>query len=213
MKKVRILLADDHRIMSEALSTILQEEFDVIEIVEDGRALVEAALRLRPEVIISDISMPELNGIDAVHQLRERGFETKVVFLTMHPDISYIAQALDAGASGFLLKSAAVAELVEAVHQVLRGQAYLPAMFDEHEIGELMMAMQRQRQSRAELTPRRREVLQQLAEGKSAKEAAVALGISSRTVEFHKYGMMKDLGISSHAELVQYAIKTGIVSL
>jgi DNA-binding NarL/FixJ family response regulator len=179
--------------------------------VQDGRALMEAAERLRPDVIVADISMPMLNGIEAVRQIRKKDKQVKVVFLTMHPDVTYAASAFEAGASGYVLKHSAPSELVAAIHEALKGHTYVTPII----AGELMGAYREgfaQKTAKIELTSRQREVLQLLAEGKSAKEIALILNISTRTVEFHKYRVMEDLGIKTVAELVRYAVKHGIVA-
>jgi DNA-binding NarL/FixJ family response regulator len=211
MKRPRILIADDHRIVAEGLRSLLEPEFELIGIVEDGRALLDAAEKLRPDVIVADISMPLLNGIDAVRQLKKTREEIKVVFLTMHPDVTYAASAFEAGASGYVLKHSAPSELVTAIHSALRGKNYVTPLL----VGELMQFIKEKPESRDEttrLTPRQREVLQLFAEGRSAKEIATILNISPRTVEFHKYRIMDDLGLKTSADLVQYAVKHGIAA-
>ena len=209
MKRPRILLADDHRIVVEGLRGLLEPEFEIVGIVEDGRALLEAAEKLRPDVIVADISMPLLNGIDSVRQIKKTNEEIKVVFLTMHPDVTYAASAFEAGASGYVLKHSAPSELVTAIHSALRGKTYVTPLL----AGELMQFYKERPEKRNELgklTRRQSEVLQLLAEGRTAKEISAILKISPRTVEFHKYRIMADLGITNVAELVQYAIRHGI---
>ncbi|UCD35686.1 MAG: response regulator transcription factor [Nitrospiraceae bacterium] len=208
----RILLADDHRIVAEGLRSLLEPEFEVVRIVEDGRALVDAAEKLRPDVIVADISMPLLNGIEAVRQIKKADQDVRVVVLTMHPDVTYAVSALEAGALGYVLKHSAPAELSTAVRSVLTGKSYVTPLLD----GEIMLGLnkgaQKRREESAHLTRRQREVLQLLAEGYSAKEIASILNISTRTVEYHKYQMMHDVGMKTVAELVRYAIKHHIVS-
>ncbi|HVO25618.1 MAG TPA: response regulator transcription factor [Candidatus Margulisiibacteriota bacterium] len=209
----RVLLADDHRLVAEALKSLLAAEFELLGVVEDGRALVAAAKQLRPDVIVADITMPFLNGLDALLQLRKDNPNVKVVFLTMHKDVAYARRALESGGSGFVLKHSAPAELLDAIRAALAGKTYLtPAL-----AGELLQAMKRAPQTAndpvASLTPRQREILQLFAEGRSAKEIGAALGISARTVEFHKYQMMDSLGLRANAELVHFAIKHGIVAV
>jgi DNA-binding NarL/FixJ family response regulator len=211
VSRPRILLADDHRIVAEGLKGLLAPEFELLGIVEDGRALVTEARRLRPDVIVADITMPHLNGIDALEQLKKNDPRVKVVFLTMHREVAYARRALEAGASGFVLKHAAPDELVMAIRAALNGQKYItPAL-----AGEVMASIQNDPDSSKDplssLTPRQKEILQLLAEGKTAKEISAFLGISTRTVEFHKYEMMQSLGIHTSAELVHFAIKHGIV--
>ena len=209
----RVLLADDHRLVAEGLKSLLSPEFELLEVVEDGRALVAAAKKLRPDVIVADITMPYLNGIDALTQLKKDNPDAKVVLLTMHQDVTYARRALESGASGFVLKHSAPAELIAAIRAALSGQTYItPAL-----AGEVFQAIQHQPQTSsdpaAKLTPRQREILQLLAEGRSAKEIADTLAISPRTVEFHKYQMMETLGLHHSAELVHFAIKHGIVAI
>jgi DNA-binding NarL/FixJ family response regulator len=213
MKKPRILLADDHKIVLEGLKGLLEPEFELAGTVEDGRALVAQAARLRPEVIVVDISMPQLNGIDAVRQIKKTDPSIKVVFLTMHPEPSYAADAFNAGASAFVLKHSASAELITAIKEALRGRTYVSPLI----AGDLIRSYQGKGlpilPSAKELSLRQREVLQLLAEGKSAKEIGGLLSISARTVEFHKYRIMELLNIKTSAELVQYAVKHGLTSL
>jgi len=212
-RRPRVLLADDHLMVAEALKSLLTPEFDLVGVVEDGRALVEAAGKLRPDVIVADVTMPHLNGIDALIRLRQGGDRTPVVFLTMHRDVSFARRALDAGASGFVLKHSASAELVTAIRAALQGKTYLTPQL----AGEVLEAMKegpdQAGDSIASLTPRQREVLQLLAEGRSAKEIASDLEISARTVEFHKYQMMETLDLHTNAELIHFAIKHGLVEL
>lgn len=213
MKRPRVLLADDHRMMAEGLKSLLTVEFDLVAVVEDGRAMVEAARRLRPEVIVADITMPHLNGIDALVQLKKDIPSVKVVFLTMHKEVAYARRALEAGASGFILKHSAPAELVMAIRAALDGKTFItPAL-----AGEVFDSIRHDSPQTADpvatLSPRRRAILQLFAEGKSAKEIAATLGISTRTVEFHKYEMMESLHIENSAELIHFAIKHGIVTV
>jgi DNA-binding NarL/FixJ family response regulator len=213
VSRPRVLLADDHRIVAEGLKELLTPEFELLGLVEDGRALVEEAGKLRPDVIVADITMPHLNGIDALAQLKKNDPGVKVVFLTMHREVAYARRALEAGASGYVLKHSAPDELVMAIRAALNGQKYItPAM-----AGEVLESIQSDPESTqdpiASLTPRQREILQLLAEGKTAKEIAAILGISTRTVEFHKYEMMQSAGIHTSAELVHFAIKHGLVEI
>jgi DNA-binding NarL/FixJ family response regulator len=207
----RVLLADDHLLVAEALKSLLTPEFDLVGVVEDGRALVEAAGRLQPDVIVADITMPQLNGIDALVQLRQGGDNVPMVFLTMHRDVTFARRALEAGASGFVLKHSASVELVTAIRAALAGKTYLTPQL----AGEVQKAMRREpeqtRDPIASLTPRQREVLQLLAEGRSAKQIASGLSISVRTVEFHKYQMMETLDLHTNADLIHFALKNGLV--
>jgi len=209
MSKPRVLLADDHRIVAEGLKGILAEEFELVGIAEDGRALVKAARDLRPDVIVADISMPHLNGIDALAPLKRDNPDVRVVFLTMHRDAAYARRALEAGASGYVLKHSAPAELVLAVRAALQGNTFItPDLAAE----VFRTAKDKDSNPLAALTPRQREILQLLAEGKSAKEIGAALDLSARTVEFHKYAMMEALRIDNSAELIRFAIKHGLIS-
>ena len=208
----RVLLADDHRMVAEGLKSLLAEDFDLVGVVEDGRALVTSALKLRPDVIVADITMPHLNGLDALTQLKKDIPSVKVVFLTMHQDTAYARRALDSGASGFVLKHSAPVELIAAIRAALNNQTYItPAL-----AGEVLHSLRESGKTSdpvASLTPRQREIIQLLAEGRSAKQIAEALGISTRTVEFHKYQMMATLQLHNSAELVLFAIKHGIVGM
>jgi DNA-binding NarL/FixJ family response regulator len=197
--------------VAEALKSLLASEFDLVGVVEDGTALVEAASTLKPDVIVADVTMPRLNGIGALVRLRQQGNRVPVVFLTMHKDVSFARRALEAGASGFVLKHSASAELLLAIRAALEGKTYLTPQL----AGEVLDAMHQGRPGTedpvASLTPRQVEVLQLLAEGRSAKEIGAVLGISARTVEFHKYQMMKTLGLPTNAELIHFAIKNRLV--
>ena len=210
--KPRILLADDHRIVAEGLRSLLEPEFELVGIVEDGRALLEAAEKLRPDVIVADISMPLLNGIEAIRQIRKNNNDVRVVFLTMHPDVTYAVSAMEAGAQGYVLKHSAPSELNRAIRAALMGETFVTQLLE----GEIMASPRKgsaeRREESSHLTKRQREVLQLLAEGYLAKEIAATLNISTRTVEYHKYQMMKDVGMKTVADLIRYAIKHRIVS-
>jgi DNA-binding NarL/FixJ family response regulator len=213
MSRPRVLLADDHRVVSEGLKHLLAEDFELVGMVEDGRALVEAAKKLRPDVIVADIAMPHLNGIEAMAQLKRDNPRIKVVFLTMHHNAAYARRALELGAAGFVVKHSAAAELVMAIRAALKGQTFItPALASE-------VLRQAQHGSRETddparlLTPRQREILVLLAEGRSAKQIAATLAISARTVEFHKYQMMETQGLHTTAELIHFAIKHGVVAV
>ena len=211
MKKPRLILADDHKIVLDGLRGILAEEFELVGEATNGRELMELAQSHKPDVIVADISMPLLNGIDAAKQLRDQGSTAKVVFLTMHPDQTYATRALDAGASAYVLKHAASDELVAAIKEALRGGVYLSAQLRTPAMQEAL-SNESKIKTVVELTPRQRDVLQLFAEGKSAKEVATILNISPRTAETHKYKIMDELGLKTSAELVQYAIRHGLVS-
>lgn len=212
MNRPRVLLADDHRIFSDGLRSLLADDFELVGTVEDGRMLVAAAAKLKPDVIVADITMPHLNGIDAVAQVKRHDPHVKVVFLTMHQDPVYARRALEGGAEGFVVKHSATAELVMAINAALKGQTFItPSLTSEvlrqsHEASTSANAVR-------SLTARQREILKLLAEGRSAKEIAADLAISPRTVEFHKYQLMDQHGLHSTAELVHFAIKHGVVSI
>ena len=209
----RVLLADDHTIVTEGLKSILDPEFELVGTVEDGRAMLVAAEELQPDVIIADITMPSLNGLDAVRQLKRKNERAKVVFLTMHSDADLATEAFRAGASGYLLKQSAGEELITAIHTVLQGRVYLTPLIQQEVLEAFMKAGGRSDRASVELTARQREVLQLVAEGRTMKEIASALNVSTRTVESHKYDLMAKLGLQTTAALIQYAIKRGIVSL
>jgi DNA-binding NarL/FixJ family response regulator len=213
MKRPRVLLADDHRMVAEGLKSLLEAEFDLVQVVEDGLALVDAAKKLRPDVIIADIAMPQLNGLDALSLLQKDNPRTKVVFLTMHQEVEYARRALDAGASGYVLKHSAPAELVAAIRAALEGKTYLTPALTGGVLQAIRSDPQAAKDPVASLTSRQRDVLQLFAEGRSAKEIADALAISVRTVEFHKYKMMETLGVHNSTELTHFAIKHGIVTI
>jgi DNA-binding NarL/FixJ family response regulator len=212
-RRPRVLIADDHLMVAEALKSLLSAEFDLVGVVADGRALVEAAGTLRPDVIVADVSMPQLNGIDALLELRQGGDRVPVVFLTMHRDVTFARRALDAGASGFVLKHSAPVELIVALRAALAGKIYLTPQIAEDIRETLQQGPQRPGNPLASITLRQREVLQLLAEGHPAKVIASKLSISTRTVEFHKYQMMETLALHTNTELIHFAIKHGLVVL
>ena len=215
MRKSRVLIADDHKIFAEGLKRLLKEDFDIVGVVADGRQLVAAAEKLRPDVIVVDISMPMLNGIDAVQQIKKVQPAIKAVFLTMHPDVAYAVRAFKEGASGYVLKNAVPDELITAIREGLKGKTYVTPMI----AGKLMRAYESGSQTQIEidtvlkLSSRQREVLQLLAEGHSVKEIAFILNISAKTVEYHKYRMMEDLDAKTTADLIRFAVKQGIAGL
>jgi DNA-binding NarL/FixJ family response regulator len=210
-QRPRVLLADDHLMVAEALKSLLSAEFDLIGVVEDGLALVEAARRLHPDVIVADVTMPRLNGIAALLRLRQEGISVPVVFLTMHRDVSFARRALEAGASGFVLKHSAPFELILAIRAALEGKTYLTPQLAVAVLEPTTENARAAVDPVGALTPRQLEVLKLLAAGRAAKEIASSLGISTRTVEFHKYQMMETLGIRSGGELIHFAITNGLV--
>jgi len=204
-----VLLADDHALLLAAFEKLLADHCEVVGVVSDGRALVDAAERLRPDVIVLDIAMPLLNGLDAGRQIKQKLREVRLVFLTMNEDPALAAEAFRAGASAYLLKRSAASELSTALDEVMRGRSYVTPLMTGGMVEALL-----DRGKGAQpvgLTPRQREVLQLLAEGRSMKEVATVLNLAPRTIAFHKYEMMKQLGITSTAELIQYAVRQHIV--
>jgi DNA-binding NarL/FixJ family response regulator len=206
-KRARVLLADDHALVSAGISKLLENEFDLIGTVADGRALVAAVRERHPDVILLDISMPVLNGLEAARQIRKDSPTAKLIFVTVHSDTPYVIEAFRAGASGYVLKRSAAAELLTAVHQVLDNNVYLTPLIRGAAVEDFLKAPSEQGPI---LSKRQREVLQLVAEGHSAKEIAKNLKISSKTVEFHKGLIMKKLDLHSTAELTRYAIENGI---
>lgn len=207
------MIADDHQILAEGLRSLLEPEFEVLGVVPDGRALVAAAKKQPPDVIVADVTMPSLSGIEAAAQLREAGVKVKVVFLTMHRDVAYARRAMEVGAAGFVLKHAAASELVTAVRDALRGQTYVTPLIAGELLESYRQGDSRPHDAAQRLTSRQREVLQLFAEGRSAKGVAAALNISVRTAEAHKARVLEALGLRGTAELVQYAIRNGIITV
>lgn len=211
MKRTRILLADDHTVICAGFQKLLEPEYEVVGCVGDGRALLKAAAELKPDLIVADIGMPILNGLDAVRELKRTMPGVKVIFLTMNPDVDIASEAFRIGAAGYLLKTANGAELLKAIHDVLRGITYVTPQIQQ-EMEKLFIRDPRSLNRPKHLSDRQREVLQMLAEGRSMKEIASILDISVRTVRFHKYQIMEQLGVVTNSELVQYAIKHSIIS-
>jgi DNA-binding NarL/FixJ family response regulator len=208
----RVLIADDHTLVAELCKKLLETEFDVVGTVSDGHALVRAAGELKPDVIVVDVAMPILNGLDAGQQVKEMLPAVKLIFLTMNPDIEIAAEAFRRGAHGYLLKTCAAAELVRGVRDVLRGKSYLSPALSKDTVNFLRNQDKQMANEDERLTERQREVLQLLAEGKVMKEVSTILHMSTRTVAYHKYRMMEVLGAKSTAELVKYAIRHHIVA-
>ncbi len=210
----RVLLADDHSLMLAGLRRLVEETCEVVGAVEDGRALVEAAQRLEPDLILLDISMPLLNGIDAARQIRKLHHSVKLIFLTMHTSPSYVTEAFHVGASGYLLKRSAPMELPLAIEAVLKGQQYLTPSITKPVLAQTMEREEAPaiKGSSVALTPRQREVLQLIGEGKGTKAIASLLHVSVKTIEFHKTCLMKQLNLHTTAELMRYAITQGLAS-
>ncbi len=210
MSKIKVLVADDHRIMAEGLRHLLEPTYELVAIVENGHELIAAAKELEPDVIVVDISMPLLNGIDAAIQIRNAGVRAKIVFLTMHSEANYARRALATGASAYVLKHSASSELLLAIEQALAGRYFVTPtvaakMTKNRDAQEVSLS------AVDELTTRQREVLQLIAEGHSAREISSILNLSRRTVEYHKYRLMKVLGLHKSAELIQFAVEHGLV--
>ncbi|MDR3745849.1 MAG: response regulator transcription factor [Acidobacteriaceae bacterium] len=209
MKRTRVLLADDHPMMLEGIRSFIEPHLQSVDTVTDGRALVEAALRLKPNLIILDITMPLLNGIDAAIQIRKSLPAVKMLFVTMHVSPAYLEAVLNAGASGYVVKSAAREELLDAIRSVLKGQIYVSASLSSEHLDRFKDP------SRAaatlHLSMREREILQLIAEGRAAKEVADVLSISIKTVAFHRGNIKRKLGLGTTAELTRYAIEQGLI--
>ena len=206
MSRIRLLLADDHVMFAEGLQSLLRDEFDLLGTAGNGEELVEATLELNPELILVDISMPVLNGFDAVREIRKRGSEAKVIFLTMHNDATLLAEAFRCGASGYVLKQAAGEELVTAIKEVAQGNNYESPLITH------LPAEPQRKQPKKAITPRQKEVLRLISEGLTMKEIAAELKISTRTAESHKYEIMQTLGVETTADLIKYCLRVGLIS-
>jgi DNA-binding NarL/FixJ family response regulator len=209
MKRARILLADDHALTLTGMRAVLEPHYEIVGTVMDGRALVDAALRLRPEVIVMDIAMPLLNGIDAAVQIKKNLPEVKLLFVTMHDSPAYLVSALQAGASGYVLKSAASEELLEAIESAMNGNIYVSSRLSKESLERFQDSYRAA--TALHLSPREREVLQLIAEGQIEKEIAFLLKISIKTVGFHRENIKRKLGLRTTAELTRYAIEQGLI--
>jgi DNA-binding NarL/FixJ family response regulator len=209
MGATRVLLADDHTLLLGAFEKLLASECEIVGTVSDGRELVVAARRVKPDVIVLDIGMPLLNGLEAGRQIKQILPEVKLVFLTMNEDTDLAAEAFRAGASAYLLKRSATVELLTAIREVMNGRSYVTPLVTAGLVGSFMQPQEKK--PLHQLTPRQREVLQLLAEGHSMKQVADMLNVTPRTVQFHKYSMMQQLGIKTSAELIQFAVRQHIV--
>ncbi|MCC6365758.1 MAG: response regulator transcription factor [Bryobacterales bacterium] len=208
-----ILIADDHGMLVDGLRKLLETDYEILGAVSDGRQILHEVQRLDPQLVVIDISMPSLNGIDATRQLREAGCSCKILILTMHPDATLAREALDAGASGYILKSSPASELLNAIKEVLLGRTFLSPAVTRDLLDIMGKSAASHDNAWAKLTPRQREVLQLLAEGKSHKEVAAILNVSVKTAEYHKYALLEALGLKTNAELVQYAVRHGIITV
>jgi DNA-binding NarL/FixJ family response regulator len=211
MKRIRVLLADDHPLVLAGLRSLLETECDVVGVVNDGRSLVEEARRLKPDVMVVDIGLPLLNGMDAARQVKKELPDTRILFLTMHDNPAYLKDALAAGASGYVLKTSAREELLGAVQDAARNRIHVSPGFGEEIVEQFERHPRSVSASHSLLTARQREILQLVAEGRTAKEIADLLNISLQTVAFHKYQIMNKLGLRTTAELTKYAIQEGLV--
>ena len=207
MSRPKILLADDHTMVAQALAHYLKEDFDLVGIVDDGQKLIRAVRELRPDVVITDIAMPVMDGVEALRQLRAQGETVRIILLTMHAEAELACQALRAGAAGYLLKHSAGEELVAAIGQVMQGNVYISPLIARDVVRAMSLPAGR---GATDLTQRQRDVLRLVAGGLTMKEVAAELNLSPRTVEAHKYEMMETLGVRSTAELVRYALRHGI---
>ena len=210
MKRTTILLADDHTMFSAALRKLLEPLYEVVGCVEDGRSLLKTAVELKPDLVLLDVGMPLLNGLDAGRELKKLLPRVKLIFLTMNPDAEIASEALRIGASGYLLKNSRSEELLQAVHNAVSGISYITPQISRA-MEESFIRDPKSLNRPKHLSDRQREVLQMLAEGKSMKEIAYILHISHRTVRFHKYRIMEELGLATNSEIVQYAIRHSII--
>ena len=209
MRLPTVLLADDHVVFTDGIVQLFQGRFDVVGTVADGSLLLDAVARLHPDVVVMDISMPKLSGLEALRQLKAKQDPTKVIFLTMHAEAKLAAEALRVGAKGFLVKESSGAELINAVDAVLQGRTYLTSALTEE---VLALTASPPDPAAVTLSARQREVLRLIVNGQRMKEIAAALNLSPRTVETIKYDMMRDLNVHSTAELVRYAVENRLVA-
>jgi DNA-binding NarL/FixJ family response regulator len=211
MRKPRLLLADDHNLVMDGLKLMFEPEFELVGCVENGRALLEAAQQLVPDLILLDISMPLLNGLDAAVQLCKLLPGVKLIFVTMHEDADFVIAALKAGAEGYVVKRAAASELLTAIREVLKGHSYVSPLIARNTIDLFLGASSGTSKLAHSLTARQREILQLVAEGRSRREIAAILNISVKTVEFHKAALMRELDLHNSATLTRYAIEHGLI--
>ncbi len=212
MNRPRLILADDHRIFLDGLIKLLESEYEIVATVVDGPSLASTAQETEPDAIVTDISMPGCNGIEALRQIRQAGIAAKVILLTMHDDAEYAVEALQAGASGYVLKQSATIELQAAICEALADRVYITPMIAKDLIDRLVDGQRRQQEPDQLLSPRQRDILRLLVKGHSAKAIAKQLGISPRTVEYHKYRTMTQVGVQTTAELIEYAVKEKLLS-
>jgi len=210
VKRTSVLLADDHSFLLEGVRRLLEANLDVVGSADNGQALVESALSLRPDMVVLDISMPILNGIDAAKQIKRALPDTKLVFLTMHSNAIYLRKALEAGASAYVLKSGASDELLRAIEAARKGESYVSPGFDQNTIDNVRNWSEKSSRAVIELTGRQRQILQLIAEGKQNKEIAQILDVSVKTIEFHRSRLMTKLGMHTVAELARFAVQEGL---
>lgn len=211
MRLPRVLLADDHTLLVEAFRKLLEPQCEIVATVSDGRALIASALALKPDVVVVDIGMPLLNGLDAARQLKQALPDVKIIFLTMNEDPQLAVEAISVGASGYLVKKSAASELFRAIQEALKRRSYVTPIIAK-QMQEAFVQNPNWKNRRKTLTPRQREVVQLLAEGKSMKEVADILKVTPRTVAFHKYRVMEELRLKTTAELIQFALRSNMVS-
>jgi len=207
MKPIRLLIGDDHVMFAQGLESLLRDEFELVGAAGNGEELVEMTLRLDPDVILVDISMPVLNGFDAVRRIKKSSSETRIIFLTMHDDATLLSEAFRCGASGYVLKQAAGEELINAIREVANGSTYVSPLLTDLPAQPVTLQTQK-----TTITPRQREVLELISRGLTMKEIASQLNISTRTAESHKYEMMQTLGVETTAELIRYSLRLGLIS-
>jgi DNA-binding NarL/FixJ family response regulator len=212
MSKPRVLLADDHALVLEGFKKLLEEHCQVVGSVEDGRSLLDAAKRLRPDIVVMDISMPKLNGLDAARRLRKIVSQARLIFVTVHADQDYVHQAFKAGASAYLLKRSAGTELLQAIDAVMKGDYYVTSLIAKNLVRSVISDTEPDTGGQGRLPMRQREILQLVAEGLTLKEIASTLGLSPKTVEYHKAKLMEQLGLHTTAELTKYALAHGLTS-
>ncbi len=212
MSKPRVLLADDHTLVLEGFKKLLEEHCQVVGSVEDGRSLLDVAKRLRPDIVVLDISMPQLNGLDAARRLRKIVPQARLIFVTVHADQDYVNQAFKAGASAYLLKRSAGSELRQAIDAVMKGNYYVTSLIAKHLVQSVISDTEPDTGGEGRLPMRQREILQLVAEGRTLKEIASTLGLSPKTVEYHKSKLMEQLGLHTTAELTKYALAHGLTS-
>lgn len=211
MKRTSLLLADDHLMLLNGLASLLGREFEIVGTANDGASMLEMARQHRPDVLVADVAMPQLSGIEAARALRSEALSTKIVFLSMHSDLPLVEEAFRAGANGYVLKSSGMEELVKAIQCVARGGTYVTPLLGDV-ISTLLVERPQQNRSRMTLTSRQLDVLRLLAVGKTMREIGEALSISTRTTESHKYEIMRNLGLKTTAELIRYAVRSKLVA-